>query len=102
MPQIRAMMQEILNIGRAMGLSEEALPSSVIESTIASTARIHKSPDSIHKASTLIDLESGKPMELEVLLGELVRKAKELNVATPVSVVVIYSLRLAPNALYRD
>lgn len=84
-PQIRAMMEEILAVGRAMGFSEEALPSSIIDDTITVTARLHKAPDSIHKASILLDLESGRPMELEVLLGELVRKAKELGVDAPVS-----------------
>lgn len=36
-----------------------------------------------HKASTLLDLEEGKPFELEVLLGEVVRKAHNKGVAVP-------------------
>ncbi|KIJ37084.1 hypothetical protein M422DRAFT_69495 [Sphaerobolus stellatus SS14] len=82
-PQLRAIMQEILSIGRAMGFDENALPSSVVEETIESTARIHKKPDSTHRASILIDLENGRPMELEVVVGVLVRKAKELRVEIP-------------------
>ncbi|GJJ14611.1 hypothetical protein Clacol_008877 [Clathrus columnatus] len=90
-PQIRGMMQEVLAIGRAMGFSEEALPSSIIDSAITSVVKLHKSPDSIHKASTLLDVEKGRPMELEVLLGELIRKAKELGVDAP-RLELVYSL----------
>jgi ketopantoate reductase len=40
----------------------------------------------------LIDLEKGRPMELEVVVGYVIEKAKELKVDVPVSSVSLYSL----------
>lgn len=77
-------MLEILAVGRAMGFDEEALPQSVVDITIENTARIHRSPDSTHRPSMLLDLEQGRPLEVEVVIGELVRTAKELHVDVPV------------------
>ena len=79
------MMLEILAIGRAMGFDESALPSEVVDNAIESTAEIHKSLDSTHHPSMLHDVEYGRPMEVEVVLGELVRKAREHQVDAPVS-----------------
>ena len=84
-PVIRAVLQEKLAVGRAMGFDEEAISSSVVDDTISWTAIIHKRPDSNHRPSMLLDLECGKAMEIEVIVGEVVRKAKELNVNIPVS-----------------
>jgi 2-dehydropantoate 2-reductase len=83
-PSIRAVMLEILAVGRAMGFDEEALPFSVVDTTIENTAKLHKAPDSTHRPSMLLDLELGRPLEVEVVVGELVRKAKELRVDVPV------------------
>ncbi|KAF8585673.1 6-phosphogluconate dehydrogenase C-terminal domain-like protein [Ramaria rubella] len=90
-PQIRAMMLEVLAVGRAMGFDENALPSDVVENTIESTAKIHKSPDSVHRPSMLMDVEHDRPTELEVILGELIKKAKELHVDAP-RLELVYSL----------
>lgn len=68
-----------------MGFDEEALPSSIVETCIKGTADIHVRPDSKHKASMLLDLELGRPLEIEVILGEVVRKAHKLGVDIPVS-----------------
>lgn len=83
-PQLRAMMLEILAIGRAMGFDESALPAAEVDDTIRATAEIHKSPNSTHRPSMLLDLDYGHPMEVEVVLGELIRKAREHQVDTPV------------------
>ena len=79
-------MLENLAVGRAMGFDEEAVPSSIADDTIRSTGNFHRKPDSKHKASMLLDCETGKPMEIEVIVGEVLRNAKELGVETPVSV----------------
>ena len=78
------MMLELLAVGRAMGFDERALPSEEVDNAINSTAKIHKSPDSTHRPSMLHDLEYGRPMEVEVVLGEIVRKAREYKVDAPV------------------
>ena len=82
-PQVRAMMLEILAVGRAMGFDESALPSEVVESAIESTAQIHKS-NITHRPSMLHDLEHSRPMEVEVVVGDLVRNAREHKVDAPV------------------
>ena len=84
-PIVREILKEVLAVGRAMGFDEEALPSSVVDATIEGTARIHVRPDAKHKASMLLDLETGRPLEIEVVVGEVVKKARELNVNIPVS-----------------
>lgn len=95
MPQLRAIMQEILAVGRAIGFDESALPSNTIEQTYENTAALHRAPDSSHRASMLLDLEQGKPMEIEVVLGVLVQKAKEHHVDVPVShLSAVYSVNL--------
>ncbi|THH07907.1 hypothetical protein EW145_g3063 [Phellinidium pouzarii] len=86
LPVLYAIMQENLAVGRAMGFDEAALPSSVIEETIRQTGEIHRRADSKHKASMLLDYEKGRPMEIEVILGEIVRKANELKVDIPLPV----------------
>ena len=88
-PIIRAVMLEALSVGRAIGFDEDALPSSIIDDTIENTARIHRREDAWHKASMLLDAELGKPLEVEVIVGWLLKKAKELGVDTPVSNLVL-------------
>ncbi|PAV17690.1 hypothetical protein PNOK_0617600 [Pyrrhoderma noxium] len=82
-PVVRAIMEEMLAVGRALGFDEEAIPSSVVEDTIRSTGDIHRRPDSKHKASMLLDVELGKPLEVEVIVGEVLRRGKAVGVDTP-------------------
>ena len=84
-PIIRAIMLEKLAVGRAMGFDENALPASIVDQTIESTAKIHRRPDSRHKASMLLDCENGRPLEVDVIVGEVLKKGRELKVDTPVS-----------------
>lgn len=74
--------------GRALGFpdSEDGLPSSIVESTIANTAAIHVKPESTHVPSMLLDARKGQPIEVEVILGEVVRMAKDRGVPVPVGV----------------
>lgn len=55
----------------------------------------YRSPnDYRYRPSMLLDLENGRPLELEVLLGNPVRKAKELGVPTPILNTVYNLLKL--------
>ena len=83
-PTIRGMLLELLAVVRAIGFDEEAIPSSTVERCIESSRSYHIRKETKHKASMLVDLENGRPLELEVIIGEVVRKARELNVETPV------------------
>ena len=86
-PQIKAIFDELLVLGRALGYpdSPEGLPSSISETTLKYTASLHASADSTHKPSMMLDMERGQPLEVEVILGEVVRMAEEVGVAIPVS-----------------
>ncbi len=90
-PVLTAVLEEALAVGRALGFGEEALPASVVEETISRTGEIHKRPDSTHRPSMLLDRETGRAMEVEVIVGELVRSAREKGVAVPVSQLCSYT-----------
>lgn len=53
-------------------------------STLTSTAKLNSRPQSTHRASMLADIENGRPMEIEVVLGECVRMARARRVDIPV------------------
>jgi len=55
---------------------------------MANTKALHVKPESSHKASMLLDAEKGYPIEVEVILGEVVRMARERNIPVPVSFVL--------------
>ncbi|KAH7920191.1 6-phosphogluconate dehydrogenase C-terminal domain-like protein [Leucogyrophana mollusca] len=84
-PTLHAILRELVAVGRAMGFpdSEDGLPSSLAESTIASTAKLHQDPDHKFLPSMLLDAQKGLPIEVEVIFGEVVRMAKERNVEVP-------------------
>lgn len=84
-PILRAILQEMVNLGRALGYpdNEDGLPSSLIDNTISRTVEIHRDPALTSLPSMLLDVQNGLPIEVEVILGEVVRIAKELGVDVP-------------------
>jgi 2-dehydropantoate 2-reductase len=97
---IRGILEELLAVGRALGFpdTEDGLPSSVIDVTIDRTESIHARADSNHKPSMLLDIENGKPIEVEVIVGEVVRMARERNIPIPVS--TLTATTTSDNAIY--
>ncbi|KAG1721235.1 ketopantoate reductase PanE/ApbA-domain-containing protein [Suillus paluster] len=84
-PVLRAILQEMITLGRALGYAdnEDGLPSSLVDSTILQTAEIHRDPAHITLPSMLLDAQNGLPIEVEVIVGEVVRMAKEMGVDVP-------------------
>lgn len=74
-----------------MDLSEPGtgVTSAFVDYMIKETQSIHVKANSTHLPSMLLDAESGRPMELEVIVGEVVRMAKAANVSVPVSVMAL-------------
>lgn len=74
-------------IGRAVGFpdTENGLPSSIVDDTIEKTAKLHRLPESNHIPSMLLDAQNGQPIEVEVIVGEVVRMAQSKQVSIPVS-----------------
>jgi len=75
--------------GRALGFpdTEDGLPTSTVTNVLENTWKLHAKVDSTHVPSMLLDAERGKPIEVEVILGEVVRMAKERNVDIPVRII---------------
>ncbi|KAH6910591.1 ketopantoate reductase PanE/ApbA-domain-containing protein [Coprinopsis sp. MPI-PUGE-AT-0042] len=94
-PQLKAVFEELMVLGRALGYPDtpDALPSSLPESILNGTMSIHEKPDSSHKPSMMLDMERGQPLEVEVILGEVVRMAQEVGVGVP-RVEMMYALLL--------
>ncbi|KAJ8092746.1 hypothetical protein PM082_007075 [Marasmius tenuissimus] len=94
-PTIEAILQELIDLGRALGFPdrEEGLPTSHIRTTIENTRSLHMSPQSVHKPSMLLDAQNGQPIEVEVIFGEVVRMARERNIPVP-RVETLYALLL--------
>jgi 2-dehydropantoate 2-reductase len=79
---IRSLMDEVEAVGRALGLQ---LPVS-IDKRIEGAAAVGE-----HKTSMLQDLEAGKPLELDALLGAVIEIAEWKGVAVP-GLRVLYAL----------
>ena len=74
--------------------SPDGVPSSAVDQTLESTRVLNAAPNSFHIPSMLLDAQKGRPIEVEVILGEVVRMAKVKGVPVPVS--LISNLRPPP------
>lgn len=68
-------MREVVKVAKADGVE---LPEDVINTVV------HSDDGDWFKPSMLVDVEKGNPIELEVILGNLLVVARELDVSTPV------------------
>lgn len=67
--------------------SPDGLTSSTAETVFEALARLNRDPDNNHVPSMLHDARRSQPMEVEVIVGEVVRMGKEYKVDMPVSVI---------------
>ncbi|KAF5325539.1 hypothetical protein D9619_009858 [Psilocybe cf. subviscida] len=103
-PTITAIMEEMLAVGRALGFpdSPEGLPSSSVSGTLERTRVLHITADSIHVPSMLLDARQRRPIEVEVIVGEVVRMARAHNVPVP-RIETLYALLLVvQNQILRE
>ena len=88
----------ISHIGRALGFPDtpDGLPSSIVMTSLDEIRLLHSKASSSHFPSMLVDAERGRAIEVEVILGEVVRMAKQFKVDIPVeknpALFVFYSL----------
>jgi 2-dehydropantoate 2-reductase len=100
---VRNLLREAVDVARAVGYTEDVVPSSLIEWNIQDNeTRNGLGTTSTHRPSMLVDLESGKPLELEVVVGEVVRMGREKNVAIPTLETVYGLLSVVQNNLIRE
>lgn len=91
-------MAQVLTVARAAGIHEELLPGAAIEEIISMTneeyaenTENNRVPPA-YKPSMLVDLEHGRPMEVEVIIGSIVHKGIQLGVPTPKYVMIKWRL----------
>jgi 2-dehydropantoate 2-reductase len=82
-----ACVAETVAVGRALGVALNA------DAEAAALRRFEHELSADAKASQLVDLERGKPLELEYLSGAIHRFGKRLGVPTPVHTTVYAALR---------
>ncbi|PVG00680.1 6-phosphogluconate dehydrogenase C-terminal domain-like protein [Serendipita vermifera] len=84
-PAAEGCMKEVVSVARQLGITEELLPSTAIHDTISiSEEQYHdSSKGKPFKPSMLVDLESGRPMEVVVIVGEVVNTARKVGVEVP-------------------
>lgn len=71
--------------------SPSGIPASFIDSTMKETACIYAASTCVHCPSMLLDVQSGRPIEVEVIVGEVVRMARARGASVPVSSSTIQS-----------
>lgn len=76
-------MEEVLSVGRSIGLDESVFPKSSMENALAITLSPNASLSPDFKASLLIDLENNRPMELIPIIGNVVERARKGGVKVP-------------------
>jgi len=86
-PAIKSTIQELITLGRALGFPDST--TDIFESTRA----IHAEPNSMHTPSMMLDAQRGKPFEVEVIIGEVVRMARSVGVDIP-RIETLYALLL--------
>jgi 2-dehydropantoate 2-reductase len=72
---LRDLMLEVIAAARGLGLE---IPDTCADENLARTRTM-----GAYKASTLLDFEYGRPLELQSLFGEPLRQAQQAGVATP-------------------
>ena len=79
----RSAMQEVCDVAQAAGHTQSP---NLVEQMLATTRAMPA-----YKSSMALDYENGRPMEIEAILGNTVRAARKLGVATP-NLDAIYAL----------
>ncbi|CAG8453072.1 9397_t:CDS:2 [Acaulospora colombiana] len=89
MQLISECLAEMMVLARALGYGEDLVPSSMPQGIIEQAKTLMVS-QSDFVPSALLDVRLGKPIELEVILGEVVRKAKKLDIRMPVRNIISF------------
>ncbi|KAI0676182.1 6-phosphogluconate dehydrogenase C-terminal domain-like protein [Trametes maxima] len=79
-------LKEVHELGKVLFPTEgevAGLDAEIAEKTLANTAKLHARPDSVHVPSMLTDVQAGRPIEVEHVVGEVVRMGRRAGVAMP-------------------
>ena len=90
-PVIKGVLDEMVTLGHTLGFTPESvdgLPATWAADALEMTRKGQSTPQAAHRPSTMVDIEHGDPIEVEVIWGEVIRLAKERGVPMPVSAIV--------------
>jgi 2-dehydropantoate 2-reductase len=89
---VRKAMQEVCEVAAAAGFPQSPkLPDAMIANTLAMPA---------YKTSMALDYENGRPLEIEAILGNVVRAGQKVGVATP-TLAALYAIAKMVDAARR-
>ncbi|KAJ4489959.1 ketopantoate reductase PanE/ApbA-domain-containing protein [Lentinula aciculospora] len=94
-PTLHAMLVEMVSLARALGFpdTDDGFPSSLVDETIANQRRMHEDPQNSHVPSMLLDARNGQLIEVEAIVGSVVRIAHERGVSVT-RIETLYALLL--------
>lgn len=93
-------MEEVLLVARA-SLPDDDTVKSVLHATVAQDIVDNENPASVFKPSMLVDLEAGRPIEVEAIVGGIIRRAREKGIATPQLDVIYSGLKVIQRGLIK-
>jgi hypothetical protein len=74
---------QVVSVARGLGLDESVLPATSIDEAIDLTLSEYGVAGPPYKASMLVDFLAERPMEIEVIIGGILRYAVTKQVPTP-------------------
>lgn len=92
-----------IETARALDFSDPPFdkPDSIVDSILNKTRELHEKADNIHTPSMLLDVQNGRPFEVEVIVGEVVRMAQARKIEIPVSVIFLSKMTKS-NFMYSE
>lgn len=87
---MKGIILEVLSVPHKLLAKKEV---ELLPDTLADTIIENENPDSTFKPSMLVDLEAARPMEVEVIVGSIVRRARDAGIEVPKLEEIYASLR---------
>lgn len=94
--ELKAIMLEVLTVAREV-VSEEG--AAVLSDSVADAIIQNENPLSVFKPSMLADLEAERPMEVEAIVGGIVKKARVHSKSTPRLEMIYAALKVIQKGL---
>lgn len=93
-------MSEVLLVAHA-SLQGSSTASAVLHDRVAEDIIRNENPKSTFRPSMLVDLEAGRPMEVEAIVGGILKRARAHNIDVPRLTLVYAGLKVIQGHLMR-
>ncbi|KAH9924313.1 ketopantoate reductase PanE/ApbA C terminal-domain-containing protein [Epithele typhae] len=97
---LRDIMFEVLAVARA-SLEPSSLVNEVLSDVVVDAIIEHENAASIFRPSMLVDLDCGRPMEVQAIVGGVLKRARANGVSTPKLDLVYAGLEVIQNGLLK-